>query len=138
MSLKRNAWLKSERIMSETLKSLSGDTDGMATYDYIVNNVDTCLESMPQLVENLRRADISGQFLASTARFLCAVDREKFSGWITPLIEGAIEKDSERRYIGSLLQAIWGNDYMERADQLKSEDDNFRRIYKRIYPGEGI
>lgn len=138
MSLKRNAWLKSERIMSETLKSLSGDTDGMATYDYIVNNVDTCLESMPQLVENLRRADISGQFLASTARFLCAVDREKFSGWITPLIEGAIEKDRERRYIGSLLQAIWGNDYMERADQLKSEDDNFRRIYKRIYPGEGI
>lgn len=124
--------------MSETLKSLSGDTDGMATYDYIVNNVDTCLESMPQLVENLRRADISGQFLASTARFLCAVDREKFSGWITPLIEGAIEKDRERRYIGSLLQAIWGNDYMERADQLKSEDDNFRRIYKRIYPGEGI
>lgn len=138
MSLKRNAWLKSERIMSETLKSLSGDTDGMATYDYIVNNVDTCLESMPQLVENLRRADISGQFLASTARFLCAVDREKFSGWITPLIEGAIEKDRERRYIGSLLQAIWGNDYMERAEQLKSEDDNFRRIYKRIYPGDGI
>ena len=130
--------MKSERIMSETLKSLSGDTDGMATYDYIVNNVDTCLESMPQLVENLRRADISGQFLASTARFLCAVDREKFSGWITPLIEGAIEKDRERRYIGSLLQAIWGNDYMERADQLKSEDDNFRRIYKRIYPGDGI
>ena len=130
--------MKSERIMSETLKSLSGDTDGMKTYDYIFNNVDTCLESMPQLVENLRRADISGQFLASTARFLCAVDREKFSGWITPLIEGAIEKDRERRYIGSLLQAIWGNDYMERADQLKSEDDNFRRIYKRIYPGDGI
>lgn len=124
--------------MSETLKSLSGDTDGMATYDYIVNNVDTCLESMPQLVENLRRADISGQFLASTARFLCAVDREKFSGWITPLIEGAIEKDRERRYIGSLLQAIWGNDYMERADVLREEDDNFRRIYKRIYPGDGI
>ncbi len=124
--------------MSETLKSLSGDTDGMATYDYIVNNVETCIESMPQLVENLRRADITGQFLASTARFLCAVDREKFSGWITPLIEGAIEKDRERRYIGSLLQAIWGNDYMERAEELKAEDDNFRRIYKRIYPGDGI
>lgn len=124
--------------MSETLKSLSGDTDGMATYDYIVNNVDTCLESMPQLVENLRRADISGQFLASTARFLCAVDRDKFSGWITPLVEGAIEKDRERRYIGSLLQAIWGDDYMEHADELRENDDNFRRIYKRIYPGSGI
>lgn len=124
--------------MSETLKSLSGDTDGMATYDYIVNNVDTCLDSMPELVENLRRVDISGQFLASTARFLCAVDREKFSGWITPLVEGAIEKDRERRYIGSLLQALWGNDYKERADELRAEDDNFRRIYKRIYPGDGI
>ena len=121
--------------MSETLKSLSGDKDGMATYDYIVNNVDTCLDSMPELVENLKRVDISGQFLASTARFLSAVDREKFSSWLTPLIEGAIEKDRERRYIGSLLQAIWGKDYMDRADELKAEDDNFRRIYKRIYPG---
>lgn len=124
--------------MSETLKSLAGDKDGMATYDYIVNNVETCLDSMPDLVENLRRVDISGQFLASTARFLCAVDREKFSEWLTPLVEGAIEKDRERRYIGSLLQAIWGPDYMERSEALKAEDDNFRRIYKRIYPAQGL
>lgn len=124
--------------MNETLKVLNEDKDGMATYDYIVNNVDTCLESMPQLIENLRRVDISGQFLASTARFLSAVDREKFENCLAPLIEGAIEKDRERRYIGSLLQAIWGEDYMERADDLKANDDNFRRIYKRIYPVEGI
>lgn len=124
--------------MSDILKSLTGDKDGMATYDFIVNHVDSCLESMPELVDNLRRVDISGQFLASTARFLCAVDRDKFSGWITPLIEGAIEKDRERRYIGALLQAIWGSDYMERAEQLKAEDDNFRRIYKRIYHGDSI
>ncbi len=124
--------------MSEILKNLSGDCDGMATYDYIVNNVDTCVDYMPELVDNLRRADISGQFLASTARFLCAIDREKFAGWITPLVEGAIEKDRERRYIGSLLQAIWGPDYMERAEDLKATDDTFRRVYKRIYPGEGI
>lgn len=124
--------------MSENLKNLTGDKDGMATYDYIVNNVDSCLDSMPQLLENLRRADISGQFLASTARFLCAVDREKFAGWIQPLVEGAIEKDRERRYIGSLLQAIWGADYKEHAEELKASDDTFRRIYKRIYPAEGI
>ena len=124
--------------MSETLKSLSGDKDGMATYDYIVNNVDTCIDSMPELYDNLRRADISGQFLASTARFLCAVDREKFAGWITPLVEGAIEKDRERRYIGSLLQDKWGADYKERAEELKAIDDTFRRIYKRIYPADGI
>ncbi|MDE6018797.1 MAG: hypothetical protein K2G85_08300 [Muribaculaceae bacterium] len=124
--------------MSETLKSLVGDEDGMATYDYIVNNVDTCIDCMPELYDNLRRVDISGQFLASTARFLCAIDREKFAGWITPLVEGAIEKDREHRYIGSLLQAIWGSDYKERADELKASDDTFRRIYKRIYPAEGI
>ncbi|MCM1489980.1 MAG: hypothetical protein NC095_04050 [Muribaculum sp.] len=124
--------------MNDTLKNLNGDKDGMATYDYIVNNVDTCLESMPELIENLKRVDISGQFLASTARFLSAIDREKFSSCLTPLIEGAIEKDRERRYIGSLLQAIWGNDYMERAEELKSQDDNFRRIYKRIYPVSGM
>ncbi len=124
--------------MSEILKNLSGDCDGMATYDYIVNNVDTCIDYMPELVDNLRRADISGQFLASTARFLCAIDREKFASWITPLVEGAIEKDRERRYIGSLLQAIWGQDYKERAEELKASDDTFRRIFKRIYPAEGI
>lgn len=124
--------------MSEILKNLTGDQDGMATYDYIVNNVDSCIEHMPELVENLRRVDISGQFLASTARFLCAVDREKFGVWLQPLLEGAIEKDRERRYIGSLLQAIWGADYMERAEELKSTDDTFRRIFKRVYPGEGI
>lgn len=124
--------------MSEILKNLTGDRDGMATYDYIVNNVDSCLDDMPELVDNLRRVDISGQFLASTARFLCAVDREKFSPWLTPLIEGAIEKDRERRYIGSLLQAIWGDDYMDHVDELKGKDDNFRRIYKRIYPGNYI
>lgn len=110
----------------------------MATYDYIVNNVDSCIDSMPELVGNLKRVDISGQFLASTARFLCAVDRDKFSEWLTPLIEGAIEKDRERRYIGSLLQAIWGADYMERAEELRSKDDSFRRIFKRIYPGRSI
>lgn len=120
--------------MSETLKNLAGDRDGMATYDYIVNNVDTCLASMPELIENLKRVDVSGQFLASTARFLSAVDREKFAECLTPLIEGAIEKDRERRYIGSLLEAIWGKDYIERAETLKLEDDNFRRIFKRIYP----
>ncbi|MDE7408390.1 MAG: hypothetical protein K2N09_00035 [Muribaculaceae bacterium] len=124
--------------MSEILKNLAGDQDGMATYDYIVNNVDSCIDSMPELLENLRRVDISGQFLASTARFLCAVDRDKFAGWIPPLVEGAIEKDRERRYIGSLLQAIWGTDYKERADELKASDDTFRRIFKRIYPGEGF
>ena len=91
--------------MTEDLKNLENDADGMATYDYIVNHVGTCREVMPALVENMLRADVSGQFLASSARFLAAVDREAFEPWLAPLIEGTIEKDREHRYIGSLLEA---------------------------------
>lgn len=116
------------------LKELTKDSDGMMTYDYIVNHVPDCLDDMDFLTDNLLRADSSGQFLASSARFLSSVDKTTFSPWICRLIEGAIDKDRERRYIWSLLEALWGPDYMEQADELKKSDDNFRRIYKRIYP----
>lgn len=122
--------------MDSILKTLENDKDGMSTYEYIVNNVDTISSMMPQLVDNLKRVDTSGQFLASTARFLNAVDHDTFSPWLSSLIEGAIEKDRERRYIGSLLEALWGSDFKERASELISSDDGFRRIYKRIYPAE--
>ena len=120
--------------MNQLEKILENDEDGMGTYEYIVNNVDTCETVLPELIENLKRVDRTGQFLASTARFLNAVDCEAFSSYLPPLIAGAIGKDRERRYIGSLLEAIWGHDYMERASELRLTDDNFRRIYKRIYP----
>lgn len=116
------------------MKHLAGDTDGMLTYDYIVNNVESIYPQMDMLVDNLLRADLTGQFLASSARFLTAIDREKFHLHIGRLVVGAIEKDRERRYIGSLLEALWGADYRERAYELNMTDDNFRRIYKRIYP----
>lgn len=120
--------------MNDILQHPESDADGMATYEYIVNNSDTCIEHMPALLDNLRRADKTGQFLASTARFLTAVNAVAFSHWIPLLVESAIEKDRERRYIGSLLEAIWGADYKERVDELRAGDDNFRRIYKRIFP----
>lgn len=120
--------------MSSILKNLEKDPDGMLTYEYIANNCETCEEEMDELVSNLVRVDLTGQFLASSARFLAAVDRERYSRWIPRLMEGAIAKDRERRYIGSLLEALWGADYKERADELAAADDNFRRIYKRIYP----
>lgn len=118
------------------IKSLDKDKDGMATYDYLANHVADCLNDMDFLTDNLLRVDNTGQYLASSARFLSSVDRQAFSPWIGKLIEGAIEKDRERRYIGSLLEAVWGEDYLENAEQLKKEDDNFRRIYKRIYPSK--
>lgn len=120
----------------DNLKKLTNDPDGLATYEYIVNHVYDCMGEMEFLTENLKRSDASGQFLASTARFLAAIDREAFSQYIPLLIEGAIYKDRERKYIGSLLEAIWGSDYMERAEELQLSDDNFRRIYKRIYADE--
>ncbi len=122
-----------EIIMSDSLKNLENDTDGMDTYDYIVNHVDSCRDVMPVLIDNMLRVDSTGQFLASAARFLAAVDRSTFDPWLSHFIEGAIEKDRERKYIGSLLEALWGEDYHERAEELKEKDDNFRRIYKRLF-----
>lgn len=107
--------------------------DGMTIYQYIVDNCDTCQNEMSELICRLKRADSNGQFLASTARFLAAVNREAFEPWLAPIIEGAIEKDRERKYIGSLLKAIWGEDYEQRAAELQQQDNNFRRIYKRIH-----
>lgn len=107
-------------------------------YEHIVNNSDRCIDEMPVLFEKLKESDSSGQFLASTARYLSAVDPECFKAWIPILVEATIEKDRERKYIGSLLEAIWGKDYQERAEELRNSDDNFRRIYKRIYPDQNL
>lgn len=125
-------------IMDQILKNISKDSDGMLTYEYIVNNVGTCSEILPELVDNMRRVDTTGQFVASTARFLAAIDKEYFSSAINTLIEAAIEKDRELRYLGSLLKGIWGADYESRANELRESDDNFRRIYKRIYSSSVI
>lgn len=122
--------------MENLSKILEHDTSGMDTYEYIVNHAESCREELPKLIENLNRVDNSGQFLASTARFLHAVDSETFDEFLPKLIECAIDKDRERRYIGALLEAIWGSDYLDRKEQLISTDNNFRRIYKRVFPPE--
>lgn len=110
------------------------EQEGMEVYQYIVDNCETCGEEMPKLIARMREVDVSGQFLASTARYLAAIDRDRFEPWLGQLIEGAIERDRERRYIGSLLKAIWGDDYEENVGKLNATDDNFRRIYKRVHP----
>lgn len=109
------------------------DDRAMEIYDYIVNNVATCRGEFPGLADQLREVDLSGQFLASSARFLAAIDKDAFSDAIHYLIEKAIERDRERKYIGALLTAVWGSDYQERVEELNSSDDNFRRIYKRLH-----
>ena len=120
--------------MSEPNQTIPSEADGMAIYESIVNNVDDCHDKLDNLIMDLKKADPTGQFLASTARFLAAVAREQFDEFLPPLIEAAIERDRERRYIPQLLEAIWGKDYSDRREELRGTDDVFRRLYKRVYP----
>lgn len=114
------------------------EEEGMEVYQYIVDNFETCEDKMPELIERLHKVDITGQFFSSSAIFLSAVDRPKYEKWLAPLIDGAIEKDREHKYLSSLLTSIWGEDYESRADELKDTDNNFRRVYKRIHPDPNL
>lgn len=115
-------------------KRLEGDNDGLATYEYIANHIDTCADEMDFLVDNMARVDLTGQFVISAARYLYAIDAAAFGSHIDRLIALGIEKDRERRYLGALMEQFYGADYKERADELAAADDNFRRIFKRLYP----
>lgn len=119
--------------MEDVLKKLRKDQDGLETYEYIANNIGKCDEYMPALVENIINVDRNGQFAVSTARYLNAINKEKYADNIDTLIKAAIEKDRERKYIPDLLGSIWGEDYQSHVEEL-NKDDNFRRIYKRVFP----
>lgn len=119
--------------MEDVLKKLRKDQDGLETYEYIANNIGKCDEHMASLVENIINVDRNGQFAVSTARYLNAINKEKYADSIDALIKAAIDKDRERRYIPDLLSSIWGEDYQSHVEEL-SKDDNFRRIYKRVFP----
>lgn len=121
--------------MDEDLKKqLSKDPDGLLTYEYIANNIGAIDDIMLELADNIINVDLSGQFVVSAARYLNAIDGEKYADSIDCLIKAAIEKDKERKYLGDLAVSIWGADYKEHAKELSETDDNFRRIYKRLYP----
>lgn len=112
--------------------------EGMEIYQQIVDHCESPDCDLTKYIDRLRAVDTTGQFLASTARYLVAIDQVKFEPWMASLIEGAIDRDREHRYIGSLLQAIWGEDYEDRAEELSASDNNFRRIYKRMHPEVNI
>lgn len=120
-------------IEESAKKRLEKDSNGLLTYEYIANNIDSCFEDMDWLVANMIAVDLSGQFVASAARYLYAIDAEGYKEFISQLIAAVIEKDREHRYLPDLIQGIWGDDYAQRVEEL-STDDNFRRIYKRLYP----
>jgi hypothetical protein len=115
-------------------KKLSKDPNGLVTYEYIANNINDIDDIMPELVDNMISVDMNGQFVVSTARYLHAISPEKYAESIDRLIKAAIAKDREHVYLGDLIASIWGQDYKEHAAELSAKDDNFRRIYKRLYP----
>lgn len=119
---------------SDLKKILDSDTDGLVSYEYLANHIDSCQDVINDIIENIIRVDKTGQFDASTARYLNAIDKETFAEYISRLIAAAIEKDREHRYLGDLLQGIWGEDYAKHVDELNAKDNNFRRIYKRLFP----
>lgn len=120
-------------IEEQAKKKIEADSNGLLTYSYIANNIDSCEEEMDFLVANMIKVDMTGQYVASAARYLYAINKEQYKSHISTLIASVIEKDREHRYLPGLIQGVWGDDYLQRAEELKS-DDNFRRIYKRLYP----
>ncbi len=118
----------------EAIKKLKKDEDGLATYEYIANNIGSCDDMMADLVDNIIKVDRNGQFIVSTARYLHIINPEKYAENVSTLMEAAIDKDRDRKYLPSLLTSIWGEDYESRIDELNATDNNFRRIYKRVYP----
>lgn len=115
-------------------KKLKKDPNGLVTYEYIANNINDIDNDINDLVENIIAVDRSGQFVVSAARYLNAIDKQKFATPIDLLIKAAITKDKDRAYLADLASSIWGKDYKDNASMLAASDDNFRRIYKRLYP----
>ena len=120
----------------ERKKRLENDDTGLLTYEYIANNINSgdISQEIDWLVNNIIKVDHTGQFVVSAARYLNAIDSDGYASQIDRLIKAAIEVDRERAYLGTLAASIWGDEYKERAASLIASDDNFRRIYKRLYP----
>ncbi len=119
----------------EDAKRLKGDPDGLLSYEYLANHIEECDDAdLSVVVDNLIRVDINGQFAASAARYLNAIDPVRFADRIATLAAATIDKDREHRYLPDLLSGLYGADCHERAAELSKTDDNFRRIYKRLYP----
>ena len=113
--------------MNEDLKKAVGkDPDGLLTYEYIANHIGEIDEVLDELIDNMISVDLNGQFLVSAAHYLHAIDGVRY--------HGAIDRDREHRYIGDLLPALWGEDYASHVAELSAADNNFRRIYKRLFP----
>lgn len=126
------------KMTDEDKKRLAADTDGLAAYEYIANHIEDGLDDIDAVIEYMEHADSTGQIMASTAKYLHAIDPKKFEKQISALVEATIDKDREHRYLADILNGIYGPDYEDRVQELTEKDNNFRRIYKRIFPNTPI
>lgn len=126
-------------MTDQELKNLRRDPDGLLTYEYLANHIgESGPDEIDALIQNMERVDLSGQFMASAARYLHAIDPEGYAPAIRTLVAGAIDKDREHKYLPALMHGLYGNDCIDHAEALCTADDNFRRIYKRLYPQSTI
>lgn len=122
-------------MTSEEAKRLKSDPDGLLSYEYLANHIEECEDAdLRAVVDNLVQVDLNGQFTASAARYLNAIDSVRFAEHISNLAAATIDKDREHRYLPDLLSGLYGTDCHDRAEELSKTDNNFRRIYKRLYP----
>ena len=122
-------------MTSEDSKRLKSDPDGLLSYEYLANHIETCDDAdLNAVIENLIRVDHNGQFSASAARYLSAIDSVRYAQQISALVASTIDKDREHRYLGDLIVALYGPDYRDHAEELSANDNNFRRMYKRLFP----
>lgn len=112
----------------------TGSTAGFEAYEHLVDNINAEGLVVDEAVSNIIDNDPTGQFSASAVRYLAAVDRQLFADNIDRLLKAVIDKDRQKAYLPDLLPAVWGTDYISRAQELREADDNFRRIYKRVHP----
>ncbi len=126
-------------ITENDIQDLKRDCDGLLTYEYLANHIDSLTaEDMDVLVDNMITVDRSGQFLASAARYLHAINAQDYAAAISRLVAATIDKDREHRYLPDILNSLYGPDYCSRAAELSASDNNFRRIYKRLFPNSVI
>ena len=74
-------------MTEQDIKLLRQDPDGLATYEYLANNIDNCSdEDLDAIVDNMTTVDRSGQFTASAARYLHAIDTERYAAAVERLV----------------------------------------------------
>lgn len=111
----------------------SRDKDGLLIYEYIANHVGECDADLPALVDALSQIDRTGQFTASAARFLHAINTEAYDPEVRVLVAATIDRDREHRYLADLMENIYGPVGNIDVTARCAEDNNFRRLYKRLY-----